>query len=82
MNMLPSVELLEETHSFPCQFMFKVIGMTDDGFVARAVAAVRSQLAEDVDPPFRIRHTAGGRHVSITFEPRVQNAWEVIGVYQ
>lgn len=82
MNSLPSVELLENTHVFPCTFMFKIIGKSDEGFVARALSAVRSQLEVEVDPPFRVRHTAGGRHVSITLEPHVQNAWEVIGIYQ
>jgi putative lipoic acid-binding regulatory protein len=82
MNNLPSVELLEQMHAFPCQFTFKIIGKTEDGFVARALAIVREQLAVEVDPPFRVRHTAGGRHVSLTVEPEVQNAWEVLGVYQ
>ncbi|MFN6105387.1 MAG: DUF493 domain-containing protein [Planctomycetaceae bacterium] len=82
MNNLPSVELLEQMHAFPCQFTFKIIGKTEDGFVARALATVREQLEFEVDPPFRVRHTAGGRHVSLTIEPEVQNAWEVLGVYQ
>lgn len=82
MNNLPSVELLEQMHAFPCQFTFKIIGKTEDGFVARALATVREQLEVEVDPPFRVRHTAGGRHVSLTIEPEVQNAWEVLGVYQ
>ena len=33
-------------------------------------------------PSQTLRHTAGGRHVSLTIEPEVQNAWEVLGVYQ
>ena len=82
MDNLSSVELLEQVHAFPCQFTFKIIGKTDNGFVARALAKVREQLEMEVDPPFRVRHTAGGRHVSVTIEPQVQNAWEVLGVYQ
>jgi len=79
---LPSVELLDQTHAFPCRFMFKIIGRSDDGFVARAVAVVRDQLGCEIDPPYSVRATSGGRHVSVTMEPQVQNAWEVIGVYQ
>lgn len=82
MESLPSVELLEQTHAFPCSFMFKIIGKSEDGFVARAVAAVRDQLGRETDPPYQVRSTSGGRHVSVTMEPEVQNAWEVIGVYQ
>jgi putative lipoic acid-binding regulatory protein len=35
---LPSAELLENTHEFPGPYMFKVIGRSDDGFVALVVA--------------------------------------------
>ena len=40
------------------------------------------ELEGDVDPPYRIRETAAGRHVAVTVEPQVQNAWEVLAVYQ
>ena len=79
---LPSADLLQEMHSFPCVFTFKVIGKTDDGFVARVIATVRTQLELEVDPPYHLKHTAGGRHVYITMEPQVANAWEVLAVYQ
>ena len=51
MGGLPSVELLEAHHAFPGPYMFKAIGRTENGFVARTVAAVREELAEPVDPP-------------------------------
>jgi putative lipoic acid-binding regulatory protein len=62
--------------------MFKVIGRTDDGFVARTVAAVREELAAEVDPPFRTRETPGGRHVSVTLEPPMATAEQVLSVYR
>jgi putative lipoic acid-binding regulatory protein len=62
--------------------MFKVIGRGEDGFAARVVAAVRDELAEDVDPPHSLRATAGGRHVSVTLEPTVQTARQVLAVYR
>jgi len=74
---LPSAELIENTHEFPGPYMFKVIGRSGDGFVALVVAAVR-----EVDPPYRVRETAAGRHIAVTVEPQVQNAWEVLAVYQ
>lgn len=82
MNHLPSVELLENTHQFPGPYTFKVIGRVEAGFVARTVAAVRDQLDGEVDPPYRTRETSGGRHIAVTLEPQVQNAWEVIAIYQ
>lgn len=81
MNSLPSIELLESTHNFPCVYVLKVIGKSDDGFVGRVVAAVRDQLEFDIDPPYRVRATSGGRHVSITLEPTVDSAWDVLALY-
>ena len=82
MEHLPSIELLESTHVFPGQYMFKIIGRVEDGFVARVVAGVRDELAAEVDPPYRVRETAGGRHVSVTLEPMVQTASQVLAVYR
>lgn len=83
MNHLPSAELLENTHDFPGPYMFKVIGRSQGGcFVALVVAAVRDELEGEVDPPYRVRETAAGRHIAVTVEPHVQNAWEVLAVYQ
>lgn len=82
MGELPSIALLENTHRFPGPYMFKVIGKVENGFVARVVAAVRDELAEDIDPPYRLRQAEGGRHISITLEPRVQTAQQVLNVYR
>jgi putative lipoic acid-binding regulatory protein len=82
MTDLESIELLESTHGFPGPYMFKVIGRVENGFVARVVAAVREELEEDADPPYRLRHTSNGRHVSVTLEPCVDSAWQVLAVYR
>ena len=82
MEELPAIELLESTHRFPGRYMIKAIGRAERGFAARVVAAVREELAEAIDPPFRTRETAGGRHVSVTVEPTVQTAQQVIAVYR
>jgi putative lipoic acid-binding regulatory protein len=79
---LPVIQLLESTHHFPGPYMFKVIGRSDNGFVARVVAAVRDELSEPADPPFKVRETAGGRHVAITLDPTVQTAQQVLAVYR
>jgi putative lipoic acid-binding regulatory protein len=78
----PTIELLEDTHNFPTAYVFKVIGKADRGFLARAVAAVREELKINIDPPYSSRDAVGGRHVSVTFEPMVFTAHEVIAVYR
>jgi putative lipoic acid-binding regulatory protein len=82
MNELMSVDLLNNTHPFPCVYVFKVIGRVDNGFAARVVAAVRDELAHAVDPPFKTRMTRDGRHVAVTLEPTVETAEQVIAVYR
>ena len=81
MEQLPSVELLENTHQFPCAYMFKAIGHAGDEFVARVVAAVREELALLEDPPFSVRAGASGRHVAVTLTPHVECGAQILAVY-
>jgi hypothetical protein len=81
MSNLPAVELLESTHEFPGVFTFKVIGDASEGFVAKVVAAVRQELELEIDPPYNTKQTPGGRHVSVTIEPQVESAWQVLAIY-
>lgn len=78
----PTIELLERTHEFPTQYMFKVIGKAERGFVGRAVAALREELGLDVDPPFQSRDAVGGRHVSVTMQPMLLGPQQVIDIYR
>lgn len=78
---IPTEELLESTHTFPCQYRFKVIGATDDHFVGRVLAVAREQLAVDAEPAFSTRTTSGGRHVSVTLDLEVETAADVVSVY-
>ncbi len=82
MEHLPSVELLESTHQFPCPYMIKAIGHAGDEFVARVVAAVREELALGADPPFSVRAGASGRHLAVTLTPEVQSGEQVLAVYR
>jgi putative lipoic acid-binding regulatory protein len=76
-----SLELLEATHHFPGPYVFKAIGRVERAFAARVVAAVRDELGASIDPPFKTRTTAGGRHVAVTVEPTLLQAEEVLAVY-
>ncbi|MGD9857614.1 MAG: YbeD family protein [Planctomycetaceae bacterium] len=79
---MPDLELLESTHSFPGTYLFKVIGSAEGNFVGRVVAAVRSELAESIEPSFSIRKTAGRRHVCVTIEPPVTDGMQVLAIYR
>ena len=81
MEYQPSIELLEATHRFPGPFMFKVVGRSEEQFVARVLAAVRSRLGEDNEPAFSIRTTANGIHTCVTVEPEVPSAASVVEIY-
>ena len=78
---MPSIELLEATHKFPCPFTFKAIGLSTHCFVGRVLAAVKLELPEDMEPAFSSRSTAGGKHTSVTIEPVVESAVQVIAIY-
>ena len=79
---LPSLELLESTHSFPGDYMFKVIGEDDHTLAARVMAAVRRELPADHEPAVKVRRTASGRHMCVTIEPRVADAQQVLAIYE
>ncbi|HEY0981459.1 MULTISPECIES: YbeD family protein [unclassified Schlesneria] len=81
MNPHPPQELLEQTHSFPGRFVFKAIGRPADDFASRVVAVVRLTLELDFDPPYELKETAAGRHVSVTVEPQVETSQQVIDIY-
>ena len=79
---LPTFDLLEKTHTFPCPYLFKIIGKANDGFLAQVVAVVREELLIEIDPPYRVREAVGGRHLSVTLEPVVQSAQQVVAIYR
>ena len=81
MEGLPSRELLESTHSFPCVYPFKVIGDHEEHFVGRVLAVVKLHLAEGTEPAFSSRVSAGGRHICVTIEPELEHAGQVLEIY-
>ena len=79
---MPSRELLDDTHTFPGPYLFKVIGADDRSFAARVVSVVREELELDDDPEFSIRRTKSGRHLCVTLEPHVPEAQSVLNIYK
>lgn len=82
MSHLPDLELLEATHTFPGTYVFKAIGLTEDNFMGRVIAAVRVELEESVEPSFSYRKTTGERHVCVTIEPPVESGEQVLAIYR
>ncbi|MCA9037525.1 MAG: DUF493 domain-containing protein [Planctomycetaceae bacterium] len=78
---LPSVELLESRHNFPCVFVFKVIGNTSDNFHARVVSIIRDEMQLEADPPHSYRAARNGKHISVTVEPVCESAQQVLAIY-
>jgi len=79
---IPSKELIESVHRFPGPYTFKAIGLSDQYFVARVVAAVREEMEYETDPPVETRSTADGRHVSVTVELFFENADRILLIYE
>ena len=79
---MPPLDLLNQTHEFPCSYIFKAIGKVESGFAARVVAGVREELNQETDPPHRFRSSASGRHISVTLEPTVETAEQVLAIYE
>ncbi|MDG3004191.1 YbeD family protein [Paludisphaera mucosa] len=78
----PSLELLESTHLFPGSYIIKAIGRAEDDFEGRVVQAVSSHLAAPSDLDYSVRITPGGRHIAVTLELTVQNAEQVLAIYE
>lgn len=77
----PTAELLEARHDFPGPYTFKVIGPADDAFEGRIVECVQNELGLPTPPSTRVKTTAGGRHQSVTIEPRCEDAQTVLDLY-
>ena len=77
-----SLELLNATHQFPCAFMIKIIGVSRDDFVMQVVEAIQLEVGPDRSIPHTIRHTPAGRHTSVTLEPEVDSAEQVLAIYE
>ena len=82
MSKMPSIEVLEAHHDFPCEYTIKAIGSADDDFIGRVVVAVQTGIDSDTPPDYTLKETSGGKHVSLTFEWCAASAEQVIEVYK
>jgi len=78
---LPSINLLESTHKFPCVFTFKVIGDARSDLTRDTLHSASAALGQDRDLKHSIRQSAAGNHTAITLSVPVHSALEVHAVY-
>lgn len=76
-----SQELLDMVHSFPCEFLIKVIGAAENDFVGRVIAAVITAEVAETDVNYTSRETAGGRHTSVSITIIAQSSDHVLSIY-
>jgi len=75
-------DLLARTHDFPTFYTIKAIGASASDFVSRVLLAARHSLEREVHLRHSVRSTTRGEHVAVTLDIMVQNADEVLEVYQ
>ncbi len=77
-----ALNLLEQHHQFPGEYMFKAIGFGGEDFVERARLATESVLGP-LKPGDRVssRPSSGKRYTSVTLEVAVASAQQVLEVY-
>ena len=72
---------LNDVHSFPGNYVFKVIGANNDEFVSKIIQACINVLGPDSNPDVSLRESSGKKHVSVTVSVEVDDAETVLAVY-
>ncbi len=75
-------DLLNSTHRFPCQFLFKVIGVSRDELETEVLLAIREVIGPDQVCEISVKVTPGGRHQAISSKPWVADADVVLEIYE
>lgn len=78
---LPNLDLIEETHTFPTMFTFKVIGDHHDEFIADVLNHATCAVGRHRELEHSVRRSAAGNHTSISLKVMCHTAHEVHGVY-
>jgi putative lipoic acid-binding regulatory protein len=77
----PSIELLESTHTFPEVYTYKAIGPAEGDFADLVHAAASTEIADPTGIVRQTRTTPSGRHVAVTLHVPVQDAAQVLAIY-
>jgi putative lipoic acid-binding regulatory protein len=76
-----SLETLRETHAFPCEFQFKVIGANSSSFVARVVQAGINAVGPTATPRISTKESSKGSYISVSMEMTMKDAETILDVY-
>lgn len=82
MKNIPSAEVLEASHDFPCVYQIRVIGSAENGFVERVIQQTAELLGSPESVDHSVRNTPGGRHVAIALNASVEHAEQVRSIYE
>ena len=75
------LDRLNDVHSFPGNYIFKVIGDNTPVFVSQVVQVCLIALGPEASPGISTRESSGGKHVSVTIDAVVVDAEMVLKVY-
>jgi putative lipoic acid-binding regulatory protein len=81
MKGLPSIELLESTHSFPCHYTYKVFGAHSDELISVVCVAAEQVAGMSSYVRYTYRQSSGGVHGCVTLEVYMQTAHQVQALY-
>ena len=73
---------LNDVHTFPGPYLFKVIGPNSDDFVAKIVQAVINASGPDLEHNVSTRESSGGNHMSVSITITAESAEHVMEVYE
>ena len=78
---LPSLELIEEMHSFPSKFTFKAIADHRQDLIADVLTLVADTVGATREISHSHRMSSKGNHIAVTIDVFVENAHEVHSIY-
>lgn len=75
--------LLENSHSFPCAFTFKLIYRSEPGVQERLMTTLcEAAGVVEADVPAKTRSSAAGRYISMTLDLPVKAGRDVLRIYR
>ena len=77
-----SLSILQQVHTFPGPYVFKIIGDNGPELVAWSMQITIWVLGRWTRPTVTVRRSAGGRHQAVTLRVRMPDAEAVLDVYR
>ncbi|MBW2056738.1 MAG: DUF493 domain-containing protein [Deltaproteobacteria bacterium] len=78
-----AVDLLNQCHSFPGLYVFKVIGENTSLFYEGVLEEIRRELGQEVEEGrcLSVRESSGRRYLSMTLRLEMESAEQVLRLY-